>query len=422
MKKKLTLNNLNFTLPEEEKLELTSEAKKIAGIISQELKKGKIDADVFLGGSFAKGTLIRSERYDVDIFIRFGWEYENLSEKLERVVKNTAKNLKKPYEKVHGSRDYFRIVSGKATFEIVPVTRIKKPKEARNVTDLSYFHVKYMKRKLNEKLRNEIALAKTFCKAHEVYGAESYIQGFSGYALECLVVHYKTFKAIAKALAFAEERIVIDSEKQYKRKDEILLSMNESRIQGPMVLIDPTWKERNVLAALSRGTFAKFQEALKEYLKNPRADLFKTKEFNEDKFRSNAKKKKAEYIHTILTTDKQAGDIAGTKLKKFSNFMISELRRYFTILDSYFTYSGGKEAQFYLSLKGKDKIMKIGPPVNMKEACANFRAANKKIIIKSGVLYAIVDVNETAREYISNWMKKYADTIKSMDVVGIKID
>ena len=35
------------------------------------LSSSGIDAEVFVGGSFAKKTLIKKDKYDVDIFVRF---------------------------------------------------------------------------------------------------------------------------------------------------------------------------------------------------------------------------------------------------------------------------------------------------------------------------------------------------------------
>ena len=52
------------------------------------IKKEKIACEVFIGGSFARGTLIKQRGYDVDIFVRFDWQYEKLSEDLERIINN----------------------------------------------------------------------------------------------------------------------------------------------------------------------------------------------------------------------------------------------------------------------------------------------------------------------------------------------
>ncbi|MDP1728910.1 MAG: nucleotidyltransferase domain-containing protein, partial [archaeon] len=177
--------------PSEEELKvLDKKTREIIKILSDNLKKAKINADVFVGGSFAKGTLIKKDKYDVDIFVRFDVKYGNnkISGLLKKVVPKTAK-------KIHGSRDYFSISEGNLTFEIIPVMKIKNPSEAENITDLSYFHVKYIKNKINKnkKLAGEIRLAKAFAYYQNCYGAESYINGFSGYGVELVVCAYGSF-------------------------------------------------------------------------------------------------------------------------------------------------------------------------------------------------------------------------------------
>ncbi|MFH1290026.1 MAG: nucleotidyltransferase domain-containing protein, partial [Nanoarchaeota archaeon] len=182
------LRGVNFSLNANELNSLKKETKIFLDVLKGHVAKSKVDADVFLGGSFAKNTVARSEDYDADIFVRFDWKYENLSDDLEKILKGVVKELKLKMRRMHGSRDYFRIWKDKKlTFEVIPVTRIKRVREARNVTDLSYFHVNYVKKNLKGEMREQLALTKKFFKANGVYGAESYIHGFSGYGLGCLV-------------------------------------------------------------------------------------------------------------------------------------------------------------------------------------------------------------------------------------------
>ena len=172
--------------------------------LKNKLKKKKIKADVFIGGSLAKNTLIkrRDSKYDIDNFVRFDAKYgedKDISSILGKVLEGWA-------EKIHGSRDYYQIVINGITIEIIPVLKIKKPSEAKNVTDLSYFHVNYVLKKIrmNRKIADEIKLTKAFGHAHDCYGAESYIKGFSGYAIELLICHYKNFLKLAKEIAFSK--------------------------------------------------------------------------------------------------------------------------------------------------------------------------------------------------------------------------
>ena len=147
---------------EKEFKEINEELKKFLNFAKENIKKNKIKAEIFIGGSLAKGTLIKKKIYDIDIFLRFEEKYakNDISLLAEKILAD-FKELKK----IHGSRDYFRIrVSNNLVFEIVPVIKVNKPKEAYNLTDLSYSHVKYITKKTKfKKILDEIRLAKAFC-------------------------------------------------------------------------------------------------------------------------------------------------------------------------------------------------------------------------------------------------------------------
>ncbi len=392
--------------------------------VEEQIKKQGVAAEVFVGGSFAKNTIVRKDKFDVDVFVRFNWKHENLSADLEKIVKKAFGRI--GYEKIHGSRDYFRVsgISGneKIIFEIVPVLKISNPKQARNVTDLSYFHVNYIKRKLNsERLRREVILAKAFCKAQKVYGAENYIRGFSGYGLECLIAYYKTFEKMLKTLSKIKEREIIDPEKKYKRKSDILIEMNESRLGSPIILVDPTWKERNVLAALGKETFRKFQNIALKFLKKPSADFFAEKIIDENELRRIAKKKKAEFVHLEIVTGRQIGNIAGSKLKKFSDFLVKELSGNFKIIINEFDYSEEKSADLYLIAKNKKEVIRMGPPLSLKQHADAFRKINKNFFEKSGILYSKTKVDYSAKQFINKLKESMAKKIKEMSVLDLRI-
>lgn len=414
---KSVLNELNFSVDSKEMSEIKKESNVLIKEIKAILKKNRIKAEVFLGGSFAKGTIVRSNEYDIDIFVRFDSKYEDISEILENAIKKV-----KGYrtERVHGSRDYFKLVREKdKVFEIIPVVKIKNPKEARNVTDLSYFHVNYVKKKLKGKMANEVIFAKAFCKALGVYGAESYINGFSGYALECLIIYYGSLEKMLKELIKAKGKVIIDSAKFYKKKEEILLTLNESRLQSPIIIVDPTWKERNVAAALNKESFDIFIEGAKKFIKNPKKEFFEEKKFDEYAFRN--KSKGNDFVHLILKTDKQEGDIAGTKMKNFSKFLIKEIEKSFDVIDWKFEYEEGKESDLFIIAKGKKEILRKGPPVEMKDACVSFKKFNNKVFEKSGTLYGKIEMKENAEAYLKGWIKKYSETVGQMDIIEIRV-
>ena len=412
-------------VPSKQEIEfLKKETNNFVKTIKGNLKSKKLGAEVFIGGSFAKGTLAKSNNYDIDIFIRFEKNKKNISEELERIIAAVSAKIKIPFSKLHGSRDYFRIEKNeKLTFEIIPVLKIKKVNEAENVTDLSYFHVNFIKKSLNAEMKKEVALAKNFFKAQKVYGAESYIGGFSGYALECLIKEYKTLVKMLKVLIKIKEneKLIIDSKRFYKNKNEVLINLNESRTQSPVILIDPTWKERNVLAALAFETLEKLQKAARAFLKNPSEKYFILTDINSKKLKQVAKKKNAEFVHIEIKTNRQEGDIAGTKMKKFSKYLESELKKFFEILESEFEYAGGKIASVYFIVRPKKEFLKLGPRISDKKNAHRFKERNKDIFEKDKRLYARIFVNFEARDFLKSFAKNEKQKINEMAIIEMKI-
>ena len=426
MKMNDVMKKLNFFLDKEELRDIEIKVKDFTETLRESIRKKRIDAEAFIGGSFAKGTLAKSEEYDVDVFVRFNWKYEDLSYELEGILNKLTKEKNMKIDRMHGSRDYFRIYKDrKLTFEIVPVVKIKKNSEARNVTDLSYFHVNYVKRNLGEKMRKEVLLLKKFFKAAKVYGAESYINGFSGYGAECLIIAYKSFEKTLKELLKVKEneRIILDPRKHYKNKNEVFIKVNENKMRGPVILIDPTWKERNVLSALNWETFNVFQRRASAFLKSPSEKYFYLERFDKDKLKELAKKKNASLLKINLETDRQEGDIAGTKLKKFSKFLLSEIRKYFDILEEDFEYEGNTHANFYVVCKSKREYTKIGPPLERKDDVKAFKKANKNTFEKNGFVHSLMKIDFSVEDFLKRFASKEKDRkLVEMGITGMRIE
>ena len=423
---------------------IESSLKKFLGEFEKSLKKLKIDAEIFIGGSYAKKTMIRKENYDIDIFVRFG-AMENISKLLEKALKKFGAKL------IHGSRDYFQVTITKDIFfEVIPVVKVAKPKDAENITDLSYSHVKYMNKKVkDERILNEIKLAKVFCYANNCYGAESYIQGFSGYSLELLVYHYGGFLKFIREMAKAgghprvytqgghenlsrgpetvsgetstRGKIVIDIEKQYQNKPQILMDVNTSKLQSPIILIDPTYKQRNVAAALSEETFEKFQKVCKAFLKSPSTKFFELDKIDFEKIGKDAKKSGLEFVELVIKTNRQAGDIAGSKLVKFHKHLEGEIERYFEIKKKGFEYGGGKLARCFFVVKSKGEILRNGPMITDIANVKKFKKEHAKAFVKKHRVYAHEKIGFNVKEFLKKWELKNSKRMKEMSVVGLGI-
>lgn len=373
-----------ISLSREEILRLSKVAKEFINSLKAE------GLSAYVGGSLAKGTVIRGEGLfpsmdssgepqDVDIFVVF--DYSEDIKNLEKVLKK----IKLPgiLKKVHGSRDYFQISCDDALLEVIPVVKNNDPELAENVTDVSLSHVKYIGSEIrkNPKIADDIRLAKAFCRANRCYGAEGYVRGFSGYSLEVLVIYFGGFVKFLKGI---QKKQIIDPLKYFKSEREILSELNASKLNCPIILIDPTYKYRNVSAGLGFESFGKFIDSAKKFLKSPSLEFFERKDIDVKEMKKFVVKKKAKFVEVNLKTDRQNGDIAGTKMKKLLDFFSRELvRKQQKVLRKEFDYSGGQTAKGYLIVEEKMEIEIKGPSVGLEEAVKNFKKAKGRKIFKS---------------------------------------
>jgi len=353
--------------------------------LNSNIKKLKIKAKASAGGSIAKGNFL-SHDHDIDIFVRFDKKYdtEKLSDYLEKILKGMKA------VRLHGSRDYFRIY-GKFNYEIVPVLDISKPSEAKNVTDMSPLHVKWVEKMLkkNKELNDEVRLTKQFCKAQKVYGAESYIKGFSGHVVDIITSYYGSFLNLAKNAAKWKEGQVIDYYNAHKGQAHFRI--NQSKL-GPLIVVDPVLPERNASAALDAEKFEMFVKACKDFIKKPSKKFFVRKETTPELLRKANKSKKVKIMCFNAVGKEGKEDITGAKLLKALEFIVQNAEKEgFVINDFGWTFDRKKSAMFYFIMKNsslpKEKIVE-GPPIREKLHAPRFKKMHKKVFSKSGKLYA----------------------------------
>ncbi len=416
-------------LSDEELSNLTEITNEVVSTLNYKIKKLGINGSVFLGGSLAKNTIIRKKKYDIDLFIRFDSKYseEDINKQMKRIFFwFRIPKHKFKLKKIHGSRDYYQMIprfNKNLSFEIIPNLKINKPSEARNITDLSYFHVNYIKEKSkkNKNLVEQIMIAKSFCHGQKCYGAESYIKGFSGYALELLIVYFKSFEKFIETISKTEGKIIIDVEKLYKNNEEIIKELNPSKKESPIILIDPTFKERNASGALSVETYNKFKSSCKNFIKNPSLEFFENKGVDIEYFDKTAKELKSVFAVFEIQTKKQEGDIAGSKMLKFSKLFTSELKKYFEILEEEYEYWGEKKANIYYVLKRKSEIVFVGPSIYFPEAAEKFKKTHPIWYVQEGKLKSAKSADISVNEFLKHFNNKFKKTMREMSITKVKI-
>jgi len=375
MTKKILKQVLEEIKPEKENVrEIEAFLKKL----NSEIKKHKIKAKATAGGSYAKNTWLKGD-YDVDIFVKFDMKYkdEDLSKLLAKVLKKF-----KP-EKIHGSRDYFW-VKNMIKFEIVPVLDIKKAAQAENVTDFSPGNVKWVNTK-GKKYKDDIRLAKTFMKVNGVYGAESYIMGFSGHVVDILVIHYKGFLPMLRAAVKWKPKVIIDPTGKVGKKATMVL--NKSKIHGPLIVIDPVQPERNAAAALNLKNFEYFMKCAKDFLKKPSKEFFEYKKFDDAYF-----KKKGHLMFIEVAVPKGKEDPVGAKLLKAYHFIRTKMKD-FEPIEGGWSWDKQKKAIFGYVVKKKklpETYEQVGPKVEFREGVKQFKKKYKKTKVKKGRVVTIL--------------------------------
>jgi tRNA nucleotidyltransferase (CCA-adding enzyme) len=370
------------------------------------------DTRAVLGGSGAKGTWLKKQ-HDADIFVVFPASYKNHSAELSDVLEKKLKKLRMPFSRLHGSRDYFRFEQNKFVFEVVPIVKILKANDAANITDVSPLHARWVKK---HGKTDEIRLAKAFCKAQKCYGAESYLRGFSGYVLEILVIHYGSFEKLLRASLKWKEKEVIDVARLYKKEDA-LMAVNKSKLNSPIVVIDPVDKARNAAAALGDEKLRLFQKKAAAFLKRPRVLFFNKEVVTLDLLKKKKNKKKHIVWVEIMAYEGKHDKVGAQLLLAFD--YIKRCLTDFDVLKAGWEWQEDVVFWFVVKDNKRDKIREImGPPVAMKEHVAAFKKKHKKVKIVKGKLVATVAVkNYKLKDVLRTLLKdRYVkDRIKKVE-------
>ena len=222
----------------------------------------------FIAGSVAKNTHLREP--DVDIFMLFSPDIplETLTSKgldiATSIIEGKERYAQHPY--IQGTYEGFQV-------DMVPAYRLKDTSSLMTAVDRTPFHVKYVNATLLREQRDEVRLLKAFMKGIGTYGAEEAIQGFSGYLLELLTIHFGSFHAALKGLSQYVPGTRLDLFHMLK-DDELPDEESVATFADAMVFIDPVDYKRNVASAVSLDTLAFTIYAAREYLLKPRMTFF----------------------------------------------------------------------------------------------------------------------------------------------------
>ena len=223
------------------------------------------EAKPIICGSAEKDTWL-SKNNEIDLFLQFDPKLskKELEKKGISLAKKIVRELKGKYQISYAEHPYLKSKIGKYGVDIVPCYIIEDPEKIKSSVDRTPHHVKFVK--FNLKNPDEVRLLKQFCMANKCYGADVKTLGFSGYLCELLIIKYGSFEKLAKDASKWRAGYIItfgNSTKEAARK-----------LKGPLVVIDPVDRNRNVAAAVSVEKFYTFVDACKKFVKKPKRELF----------------------------------------------------------------------------------------------------------------------------------------------------
>ncbi len=260
---------------QEENEKVKSLSDKLIAVINKIAKENNIDAKATLVGSVAKGTWL-SGKADVDIFIKFPLSISEADLKkcgLDLGHKCIQK-MQGKYELRYASHPYITGFIEGFEIDFVPCYIIESAEELKSAVDRTILHTEYVRANLKEKQKDEVLLLKKFMGSIHTYSAEFKVGGFSGYLCELLIIHYGSFLNVLTASS---------NEWKPNYKLDIEEYGTGELFSEPLVVIDPTDKNRNVSAALKLQKMSEFIVASRNFLDDPKESYFFDKDIDLNK-------------------------------------------------------------------------------------------------------------------------------------------
>ncbi len=344
------------------------------------------DVKIVITGSIAKGTDLRGSK-DIDVFMLF-----DKKKKKEEIVKKGLEYGKRMVDAKRGERyeiryaehPYIRLYLDSLNLkaDIVPALKIDNIEEMGTAVDRSPMHTDFINKNLTKDQKGDVRLLKKLLKAHDLYGAELKVKGFSGYLCELLIYQYGSLaKLLDHASNFRLPLYLEPLTKKESRDKELVAKFNSQ-----FVVVDPVDPGRNVAAIVSKKALGRFVVLARMLIDNPSARLFdsdlvpgsKTNRFVKAVIRNAGLQS---YLVTVAVADKSE-DVVWPQLKKVSEMMIELLKRAgFEVFLAAPLVKGKTGLMFYLApdYKFKSRLLK-GPDALLAKGTNEFIKKHKTAI------------------------------------------
>lgn len=376
--------------------------------------KGK-HLEVVLAGSLARNTHLKGDR-DIDLFVMF---HKNLGRKEFqeeglRIGKRVFAGHK--WEKAFTEHPYIRGEIDGYEVEIVPTYKVEEAEKLQSAVDRSPFHSKYLQGKLGEEQKDSVRLLKKFLKNIKAYGADARASSIPGYAVELIILKYGDFEVSLKEISSWEKGEVIDIENYWEREKA------RKKFCAPLIMVDPTDKNRNVSAALSEHQMNRIIAATRAFLKKPsRAFFFGKKEKTMSYKKAKQAMKKTELLALGFSYPKAVADIVWGQTRRLARKIANALmEQEFNVLRAQEWTDEKNHCVIVFELEAiqLEKAMKrFGPLVTNKSASENFLKAHKRVFsgprIEQGRWVLEIERKyPNAKKYLEEYASKLASEEK----------
>ncbi|MBN2101855.1 MAG: CCA tRNA nucleotidyltransferase [Candidatus Aenigmarchaeota archaeon] len=275
-----------------------------------------LDLDYTISGSYIRDTWL-SDKKEFDLFILFPKEYPRgeLQTTGLQIGRKIMEKIGGKYEIAYAEHPYTKGSFKGFSIDIVPCYKLRKIEEMQSAVDRTPFHNEYMKKNITKKLSDEVRILKKFTKSIGVYGSDVKTRGFSGYLCEILILKYKSFLKLLKAVESWKPGIFIDIEKHGNKERIQQITKNH-----PLIAIDPTDPKRNVAAALSPDNFVLFVKMCEDFMNKPSRDFFfmENKKIQPKSIIQNMKKRGTKFIGLRFPRSDTVDDIIWSQIRRTS--------------------------------------------------------------------------------------------------------
>lgn len=374
-------------------------------IIKDYADRNNVDVNCRLVGSMAKNTSLM-DKADIDIFMTFPLSYpeEDLKKYGLEFGRHCIEEVNGKQEIRYASHPYVTGIIDEFEVDFVPCYNIKDAGELKSAVDRTILHTDYVQSHLKEKEAGQVLLLKKFMTCVNTYGANSKVNGFSGYLCELLILKYHTFENVVEAAANKwHNRYKIDLENYG----------TSGNYKDPLIVIDPVDKNRNVAAALSMQKFSEFIIACRNFLDNPKKEFFEDKKIDvkKEELMAEFNERNTKCYVLSFNVPQLPDDVIYPQVNKTMQSLINVSKIYdFNIIEGNFYIDNNNIAHIILEYD-VDRLSNVkihhGPVVKYKENGLNFKRKYPNAYIKNDKWIAISERKyKSVEEMIENIVKK----------------